>query len=128
MVMIIAHSIYRAARRRNHPMKALLRNLHHPIGGVRHRGSASSLSVGVRQYSHTDSLVGEDGYLQFETLHELCNNATAVYENNPLFGTFASTQDSLVALLCLSRSGSLMGSPAQKCFTNLGPFPPEAIE
>ena len=92
MVMIIAHSIYRAARRRDPTMKALLRNLHHPIGGVRHRGSASSLSVGVRQYSHTDSLVGEDGYLQFETLHELCNNATAVYENNPLFGT-ASTRD-----------------------------------
>ena len=34
------------------------------------------------------NLIDEQGYLQFNTLHELVSNATKVYENNPLFGTF----------------------------------------
>ena len=32
--------------------------------------------------------MNEDGYLKFDTLHELAQNASLLYSTNPLFGTF----------------------------------------
>lgn len=40
------------------------------------------------------TLIDDRGYIQFETLHEMTRNATLLYKDNPLFGTYNSNSGS----------------------------------
>mmetsp|Transcript_15704 Transcript_15704/g.28479 ORF Transcript_15704/g.28479 Transcript_15704/m.28479 type:complete len:713 (+) Transcript_15704:214-2352(+) len=89
-------SISRAARRQS--MKALMRD-RHPVPAAialncSDRFQATRSLHNERNDNGKSSLIDKDGYLQFNTLHEMINNATALYESNPLFGTHATTESS----------------------------------
>ena len=73
-------------------VKALVRNLHH-----RHQPKVLpniATTTNSSRYLHNNdsntnsNIIDKDGYLQFDTLHQMITNATSAYQNNPLFGTF----------------------------------------
>eukprot|EP00581_Thalassiosira_minuscula_P008068 CAMPEP_0183703644 /NCGR_PEP_ID=MMETSP0737-20130205/1321_1 /TAXON_ID=385413 /ORGANISM="Thalassiosira miniscula, Strain CCMP1093" /LENGTH=699 /DNA_ID=CAMNT_0025930441 /DNA_START=117 /DNA_END=2216 /DNA_ORIENTATION=+ len=78
-------------------MKVFLRNLHcvsertAPAAAIAANLDTHRFQVTRSLHDKTrDDLHDEDGYLKFDTLHEMITNATKVYERNPLFGTYSA--------------------------------------
>ena len=91
-MMTTLASISKIAARRQPMVKALVRNLHH-----RHQPKVLpniATTTNSSRYLHNNdsntnsNIIDKDGYLQFDTLHQMITNATSAYQNNPLFGTF----------------------------------------
>jgi long-chain acyl-CoA synthetase len=71
-----------------HHQHDVTRHSHHqhklnPNTSDNRNSSSSSSSEGSKEV-----LTDDDGYLKFDTLHELAQNASLVYSTNPLFGTY----------------------------------------
>ena len=73
----LVYSLRKAAfHHRPQPLKSLARSVLPSIGHLHTESKSSS------------GLIDCNGHLQFNTLHELANNATTSYAANPLFGTY----------------------------------------
>ena len=84
-MMTTLASISKIAARR------LVRNLHRHQPKVLpyFATTTNSLRCLNNDHSNTNSnLIDKDGYLQFDTLHQMTTNASSAFQNNPLFGTF----------------------------------------
>lgn len=93
-MMTTLASISRVARRQS--MKALMRHRHWiPATIAVNDSNIFQATRSLHNESNDNSkssLIDKDGFLQFNTLHEMINNATALYGSNPLFGTHATTE------------------------------------
>ena len=84
-------SISKNAARRQPIKEALVRNLHRHQPKVlpNFATTTNSLRCLHNDHSNTNSnLIDKDGYLQFDTLHQMTTNASSAFQNNLLFGTF----------------------------------------
>jgi len=90
----LTSSISRFARRSSrHKINTLLTRNLHPLSTI--PAIATTNNSGVRSLynehvSNTskNDIIDKDGYLQFNTLHEMISNATSAYDIYPLFGTY----------------------------------------
>ena len=95
----LASSISRFARRSSRHAKIntlLTRNLH-PLSTIPAIATTNNSAVRSLYNEHVsnntknDNIIDKDGYLQFNTLHEMISNATSAYDIYPLFGTFSNS-------------------------------------
>jgi hypothetical protein len=70
------------------------------------RNSSSSSSTGSGSKA---VLTDDDGYLKFDTLHELAQNASLVYSANPLFGTYHCESSSTSSTTTTATTSSKVG-------------------
>jgi len=83
-----------ARRSSRHPKinTLLTRNLH-PLSTIPAIATTNNSAVRSLYNEHVSNhnkndIIDKDGYLQFNTLHEMISNATSAYDIYPLFGTY----------------------------------------
>jgi len=95
---LASSSISRFARRSSRHAKIntlLTRNLH-PLSTIPAIATTNNSAVRSLYNEHItnntkNDIIDKDGYLQFNTLHEMISNATSAYDIYPLFGTYSNS-------------------------------------
>ena len=95
MTTTLASSISRFAQRssRHRQINTLLTRNLHPLSTIPAIATTNNSAIRSLYNEHisnqtNDNIIDKDGYLQFNTLHEMISNATSAYDIYPLFGTY----------------------------------------